>query len=149
MKRLLFCMLFAANISMAYAPIPSLFKNVIRAKPDISLGAPKIGYASFYSVKSNGGRHTASGIRLCDNKYTAASCVYPLGSIVRVINPQNNKAVDVKIIDRGPYAVSKDGDVIYPLRRHPHRIIDLSPIAARALYNLNHGITKVKIYKIK
>lgn len=142
---------------MAYAPIhmpkfvttkPTKPQPVL-VKPKIFSGSPKFGYASFYSVKTNGGHHTASGAKLCDSKYTAASCHYPLGSIVRVINPRNNKAVDVKIIDRGPYAVNKNGKAIYPLRPHPRRIIDLSLAAARSLFNLNHGITKVKIYRIK
>jgi rare lipoprotein A len=109
----------------------------------------KNGYATYYSVKSNGGTQTASGIALSDSAFTAASCCYALGSIVRVTNPKNGKSVDVKITDRGPFAKSTNGAVTRPLRPHPSRIIDLSVAAARHIYSLEIGVIEVKTYKIK
>jgi rare lipoprotein A len=109
----------------------------------------KNGYASYYSVKSNGGTHTASGTPLSDNALTAASCHYALGSMVRVVNPKNGKSVDVKITDRGPFAVSTRGVALRPLRPHPKRVIDLSLAAARRIYSLEIGVIEVKTYKIK
>jgi len=109
----------------------------------------KNGYATYYSVKSNGGTRTASGVPLNDSALTGASCHYALGSIVRVTNPKNGKSVDVKITDRGPFAKSYNGLLLRPLRPHPHRIIDLSLAAARRIYSLEIGVIEVKTYKIK
>ena len=109
----------------------------------------KNGYASYYSIKTNGGTRTASGTPLCDNSLTAASCYYALGSMVRVVNPKNGKSVDVKITDRGPFAKSTNGTIARPLRPHPHRVIDLSLAAARRIYSLEIGVIEVKTYKIK
>jgi rare lipoprotein A len=109
----------------------------------------KTGYASYYSVRTNGGTTTASGTPLSDNALTAASCHYPLGSMVRVVNPKNGKSVDVKITDRGPFAASTSGVALRPLRPHPKRVIDLSLAAARRIYSLEIGVIEVKTYKIK
>lgn len=109
----------------------------------------KKGYATYYSVKSNGGTRTASGVPLSDSALTGASCYYALGSIVRVTNPKNGKSVDVKITDRGPFAKSCNGSLLRPLRPHPYRIIDLSLAAARRIYSLEIGVIEVKTYKIK
>jgi len=109
----------------------------------------KNGYATYYSVKSNGGTRTASGVPLSDSALTGASCYYALGSIVRVTNPKNGKSVDVKITDRGPFAKSCNGSLLRPLRPHPYRIIDLSLSAAKRIYSLEIGVIEVKTYKIK
>jgi rare lipoprotein A len=109
----------------------------------------KNGYVTHYSVKSNGGTTTASGVPLSDSALTAASCYYALGSIVRVTNPKNGKSVDVKITDRGPFATSANGKALRPLRPHPKRIMDLSVAAAKRIYNLEIGVIEAKTYKIK
>ena len=109
----------------------------------------KNGYATYYSVKSNGGTRTASGIPLSDSALTGASCYYALGSIVRVTNPKNGKSVDVKITDRGPFAKSSNGVLLRPLRPHSKLIMDLSVAAARRIYSLEIGVIEVKTYKIK
>lgn len=127
MKKLLFTLLALANLAIAQT---------------------LTGEASYYSVSSNGGTRTASGIPLSDVKLSAASNAYPLGSVVRVTNLANNKSVEVKITDRGPFA-TKNGKTIKPLRPHPTRIIDLSRAAASSIYNLRTGKIKVKVIKIK
>lgn len=60
------------------------------------------GIASWYGDKFHG-RLTASGETYNMNAYTAAHKTLPFGTIVRVTNTTNNKSVDVKINDRGPY----------------------------------------------
>lgn len=108
----------------------------------------RVGLASHYSVKTNGGRHTASGEKLSDGSYTAAHPSLPFGSKVKVTNLKNNKTAIVRINNRGPYAV-KHGRAIRPLRPHPSRIIDVSQAVAYKLGFHESGITKVKIEVIK
>lgn len=91
----------------------------------------QVGIASHYSVRMNGGTHTASGEKLRDDKFVAAHRNIPFNSLVRVTNLKNGKEVLVRIVDRGP-AIN-------------NRIIDLSQAAAKALGFQKDGITKVKI----
>jgi rare lipoprotein A len=106
------------------------------------------GKASYYSVKSNGGTKTASGIPFSDYKLTAASNHYPLGSRIKITNLSNAKSVVVTITDRGPFATN-GGKLVRPLRRHPTRIVDLSVAAAKKIFNLKNGIIQVKTTRIK
>ena len=75
------------------------------------------GIASIYSTRE--GTRTASGINLDDNALTAAHRTLPFGSKVRVTNTKNGQSVVVTITDRGPFV--------------PGRVIDLTPVGARAL----------------
>ena len=88
------------------------------------------GAASYYSTRTNG-RVTASGTPLSDRKMTAAHKTLPFGSVVRVTNLSNKKAVTVTITDRGPYV--------------KRRVIDLSVAAARSLGIVKTGVARVKI----
>ncbi|MBN2414032.1 septal ring lytic transglycosylase RlpA family protein [candidate division KSB1 bacterium] len=88
-----------------------------------------------YMAQELQGRTTASGEKFNMWALTAAHKTLPFGTIVRVINLENNKSVDVRINDRGPF---KRG-----------RIIDLSYEAARILDFINNGLTKVEIRVIK
>jgi rare lipoprotein A len=89
------------------------------------------GIASHYSVKTNGGTHTASGQKLRDNSFTAAHKTLPFGTIVKVTNLNNYKSIKVTINNRGPYVRG--------------RIIDLSQAAAHSLGFHKNGLTKVKV----
>ena len=62
---------------------------------------------------------TSSGERFAPEKLTAAHRTYPFGTMVRVTNMRNGRSVVVRINDRGPF--------------NKHRIIDVSPAAARQL----------------
>jgi rare lipoprotein A len=64
-------------------------------------------------------------------KLVAAHRLMPFNTWVKVTNLANNKAVNVRIIDRGPFV---DG-----------RIIDLSKAAARSLDLLGPGIGQVRL----
>lgn len=93
------------------------------------------GVASFYSVRSNGGTHTASGERLNDNTLTAAHKTLKFGTIVNVTNLNNKKSVQVRINNRGPFIKG--------------RIIDLSKAAAKKINLEKSGIAKVRVEVVK
>ena len=98
--------------------------------------APKTysGIASYYHPKFNG-RKTANGEIFSNEKLTAANNFLKLGTIVKVLNPENGKTVIVKINDR--------------MNKKNHRLIDLTEAAARALDIIQQGLGKVEIEIIK
>lgn len=82
---------------------------------------------------------TANGEAFDENAQTAASWIYPLGSIVRVTNKMNGKTVIVRINDRGPSKrLLKKG-----------RTIDLSKGAFSKIADLKLGIIPIKTELIK
>lgn len=62
---------------------------------------------------------------------TAASKTLPLGSVVRVTNPETGRSVNVRINDRGPYVRG--------------RSLDLSRSAARRIGLTRKGVARVKV----
>ncbi|WP_302893273.1 septal ring lytic transglycosylase RlpA family protein [Actinomadura luzonensis] len=82
--------------------------------------------ASFYDEP----QMTASGERFNPSAMTAAHKTLPLGSRVRVINPNNGKSVTVRINDRGPYVGG--------------RCLDLSAAAFSAIGSTNAGVMNVR-----
>jgi rare lipoprotein A len=91
---------------------------------------PSVGLASYYGHKFQG-RRTASGERFDMHAFTAAHPRLAFGTRVRVTNLQNNRSVDVRINDRGPFVKG--------------RIIDLSYAAAKKIGMLSVGVVKVQI----
>jgi rare lipoprotein A len=89
------------------------------------------GKASWYSIRTNGGTRTASGMRLNNASATAAHKTLPIGSKVRVINLINGKSEVVVITDRGPYV--RD------------RVIDVTIGVAERLGFASHGVVPVKL----
>jgi len=90
------------------------------AKPNASL-VPKPGktwecVSSWYGEDFDG-RPTANGETYDMYGTTAAHPTLPLGSIVRVINPKNNRSQIVRINDRGPYVEGRGIDVSYEVAR--------------------------------
>jgi rare lipoprotein A len=67
--------------------------------------------------------------------FTAAHRTLPFGARVRVTNLNTGKSVVVRINDRGPFK--------------PHRLIDLSYAAGRALGLLGTGLAPVEIKVLK
>jgi rare lipoprotein A len=88
------------------------------------------GSASFYA-NSLAGRRTASGVRYNPREMVAAHPSLPFGSRLRVTNEANGKVVEVKVVDRGPYARG--------------RVLDLSRVAAEKLDFIRRGHTMVTI----
>jgi rare lipoprotein A len=57
------------------------------------------------------GHVTSDGEKFNPNELTAASKTLPLGSRVRVTNPENGRSVVVRINDRGPYVRGRSLDL--------------------------------------
>ena len=104
-------------------------------------GTPS-GQASWYGPGFQGNK-TASGEIFDTNQLTAAHRTLPFGTKVKVTNSANGKSIIVRINDRGPFAVNRNGKAIKPLRPHPSRIIDLSKAAMDALGG--SGVIDVKL----
>ena len=77
------------------------------------------------------GRSTSSGETFNPNGLTAASKTLPLGSRVRVTNPDNGRSVVVRINDRGPFVNG--------------RSLDLSRRAAQRIGLTGKGVGRVRI----
>ena len=92
--------------------------------------AYQVGTASWYGSYFHG-KATASGEPYNMYDLTAAHPSLPLGTWVRVTNLRNQRAVMVRINDRGPIV--------------PGRIIDLSYGAARLLEIRNQGLQRVRL----
>ena len=88
------------------------------------------GVASYYGAKFHG-RRTSSGEAYNKDGYTAAHKTLPFGTIVRVTAVWNQKSVDVKINDRGPFSHG--------------RVIDISTAAAREIGMISKGIGHVQL----
>ena len=93
------------------------------------------GYASWYGHPYHG-RRTSSGETYDMHKLTAAHRTLPFGTEVEVTNRENERKVQVRINDRGPFV---DG-----------RIIDLSLKAAKAIRLVGPGtaLVRVKILRV-
>jgi len=92
------------------------------------------GLASFYGPGFNG-EPTASGRLFDEREMVAAHRSLPLGSVVRVTNLQNNRAVVLTVIDRGPYGRNY----------RKGTIIDVSRGAARRLGFIRAGLVRVRV----
>ncbi|SIQ46861.1 rare lipoprotein A [Alkalispirochaeta americana] len=105
------------------------------ALPDSSSPEPSREYqlegiASWYGGKFQG-RLTANGEVFDTHQISAAHRELPFGTIVRVTNQRNQRSVDVRINDRGPFV--------------DNRVIDLSRAAADAIDMTSAGIAPVTL----
>ena len=91
------------------------------------------GKASYYARRFQG-RETSSGEIFKHNKFTAAHKTLPFGSIVKVVNMENDSIVYVKINDRLP--------------RTSKRLIDLTRKAAKELNFIRKGLAKVTVERV-
>ncbi len=104
-------------------------KNWYRPRPHAQNFRQR-GKASWYGKKFHG-RKTANGEIYNMYAMTAAHKTLPLGTYVRVENLNNNKKIEVRINDRGPFVRG--------------RIIDLSYMGAKKLGIVGPGIAPVEI----
>jgi rare lipoprotein A len=88
------------------------------------------GLASWYGDKFHG-RLTANGERFDADQLTAAHKTLPFGTVLKVTNLENGKAVTVRINDRGPFV--------------ENRIIDLSRAAAERIGMTGTGVARVRL----
>jgi peptidoglycan lytic transglycosylase len=94
----------------------------------------QVGLASFYGPGFDGER-AASGQIFNARAMVAAHRTLPFGSLVRVTNLENGRAVIVRIVDRGPYGRNQ--------RRGT--IIDVSTRAAERLRSVKKGLVPVRV----
>ena len=94
------------------------------------VGSTENGIASWYGQPYDG-RRAADGETYHMETLVAAHRTLPFNTWVRVYNLNNNKTIDVRIIDRGPFV---DG-----------RIIDLSHAAAQAIDMIGPGVAQVRL----
>lgn len=116
----------------ASSSAPSAPRNepTIMPKP----GYEETGLASWYGHPYHG-RPAANGEIYDMEKLVAAHRTLPFDTWVRVYDLDNDKSVEVRIIDRGPFV---DG-----------RIIDLSHAAAKTIEMLGPGTARVRMEVIK
>ena len=98
--------------------------------PAPAVGTTERGIASWYG-KPYDGRAAADGETYNMEQLVAAHRTLPFQTLVRVRNLTNDKTVDVRIIDRGPFVAG--------------RIIDLSHAAAQAIGMIGSGIAQVEL----
>ena len=96
--------------------------------------ATATGLASFYHARLDGAR-TASGERLDNEALVAAHPTWAFGTMVRVTNLENGKAVVVRVVDRGPARGPRAEGVV----------IDLTQRAARELDFVQAGRVTVRL----
>lgn len=109
-------------------------KRAAAVPTPVNIGFRESGLASWYGHPYHG-RPTASGEIYDMNRLTAAHRRLPLGVTARVTNLSNQKTVDVRINDRGPFVKG--------------RIIDLSRAAAERLDMVRAGIAEVRLEVIR
>jgi rare lipoprotein A len=92
------------------------------------------GLASYYGPGFHG-HETASGRVFDQRAMVAAHRTLPLGTVVRVVNLENGRAVTLRVIDRGPYGRNY----------RKGTIIDVSKGAARRLQFIRDGLVRVRV----
>ncbi|MBN9656802.1 MAG: septal ring lytic transglycosylase RlpA family protein [Acidobacteria bacterium] len=108
----------------------SKHKHTARTPAAPSPGWSETGIASWYGNPYHG-RPTSSGEIYDMEQMTGAHRTLPFGSIVRVTNLTNNKKVEIRINDRGPFAAG--------------RIVDISRAAARSINMIGPGTARVRV----
>ncbi|QOY86099.1 septal ring lytic transglycosylase RlpA family protein [Paludibaculum fermentans] len=108
----------------------SRHKHTARTPAAPAPGWSEIGIASWYGNPYHG-RPTSSGEIYDMEQMTAAHRTLPFGAIVRVTNLTNNKKIEVRINDRGPFAAG--------------RIVDISRAAARNINMIGPGTARVRL----
>lgn len=88
------------------------------------------GRASYYARQFHG-RRMSDGAPYHKDSLTCAHRTLPLGTLLEVRNPKNNKTVVVRVTDRGPFI--------------RNRVIDLSYAAAKQLDIVQLGVAHVEI----
>ena len=138
LTRFLFCAALALAIFAAacgkkktrVAAPPPAPRTRTPAAPPPPIGSTERGIASWYG-KPYDGRPAADGEIYDMEQMVAAHRTLPFQTMVRVRNLTNDKTVDVRIIDRGPFVAN--------------RIIDLSHAAARAIDLIGPGVANVEV----
>jgi len=96
----------------------------------VPIGYTEEGIASWYGIPFDG-HPAADGEIFHTENFVAAHRLLPFNTWLKVTNLANNKSVNVRVIDRGPFVHG--------------RILDLSMAAARQIGLLGPGIGRVRL----
>ena len=129
----------ATALTLACSPAEDAGSARPQSPAPVSANAPTVlesreGRASYVGQALNGAR-TASGVAFDAGTMVAAHPTYPFETLVRVTNLENDRHVDVRIVDRGPADTPRAEGVI----------IDLSRAAADALGFVQDGRARVRV----
>jgi len=94
----------------------------------------ELGLGSYYSDLFHG-KPTASGELYDKTKFTCAHKTYPFGTLLKVTRLDNNKSVQVRVNDRGPFISG--------------RVVEISKAAADQISLVQDGSTRVKVELVK
>jgi len=138
MSRCLACILVVAIViagcskkkTAVVVPVPAARPASPSNVPVPPVGAAERGLASWYGHPYHG-RAAADGEIYDMETMVAAHRTLPFQTLVRVRNLGNDKTVDVRIIDRGPFIGG--------------RIIDLSHAAAKEIDLIGPGVAQVEV----
>jgi rare lipoprotein A (peptidoglycan hydrolase) len=123
--------MLAGCSSQSYTPAPLRAATYYAPPPHESYGtSSRTEVASWYGP-GFAGRRTSSGETYNPEALTAASKTLPLGSHVRVTNPDTGRSVVVRINDRGPFVRG--------------RSLDLSHGAAQQIGLTGKGVGRVRV----
>ena len=125
----LFAFMLAGCSSQNFTPAPSPAATYYAPTP-INYGGARTEVASWYGP-GFAGRRTSSGETYNPDGLTAASKTLPLGTHVRVTNPDTGRSVVVRINDRGPFVRG--------------RSLDLSHGAAKQIGLTGKGVGRVQV----
>lgn len=112
------------------APQPAVASRSPKKPAALPVGYTEEGVASWYGIPYHG-RRAADGEIYDMETLVAAHRLMPFNTWLKVTNEANQKSVQVRVIDRGPFV---DG-----------RIIDLSKAAAREIGLLGPGVGRVRL----
>lgn len=127
-----FPLLFVTGLVWVMLLLPS------RTAEPARIAGVQHGLASYYGPGFHG-RETASGVIFNQAAMVAAHRTLPLGTVVRVTNLENGRAVTLKVIDRGPYGRNYRNGTI----------IDVSKGAAKKLNFIRDGLVRVKVEVVR
>jgi len=122
--------LFAMAVALLFTTACAKKKHVPVPASAPAPGWSETGVASWYGNPYHG-RATSSGEIYDMDQLTAAHRTLPYGAVVRVTNLTNQRKVEVRINDRGPFI---DG-----------RVIDVSRAAARSINLIGPGTARVRL----
>lgn len=93
------------------------------------------GVASIFDIRTNGGRDTASGVKLENHGNMVAHKTYPFGTKLSITNLKTRKTTTGIVVDRGPFVKG--------------RIIDLTPgVAEKIGLTKKQGMVPVEIHVV-
>src|SRR5271156_6855064 len=117
----------------AVAPLPAAPLPAPLPPPQ-TRSRPSSAVRASFQGDATAGRLTASGERYDPDDLTAASKIYPIGTMLLVTNPATGKSVKVRVNDRGPHVRG--------------RSLDLSKRAAEELGITDKGVARLKATRV-